>query len=239
MLEVENLAVSYRNIRVLEGVSFAIAPGQLVGLMGPNGAGKSTLIKAMLGVIPAEGGRVQWRSQPLRQQLSRVAYIPQRSQIDWHYPISVWNVVMMGRTAQTGWFRDPSSQSRTLVQSAIERVGLSDYCQTQIGELSGGQQQRVFLARALAQEADLLLFDEPFTGVDQPTEAILFRVFSEQKAQGKTLLAIGHDLGKSVQNYDQLILLNKQIVAQGTPQEVLTQGNLQQAYQTPLAFVSA
>ncbi|MBO0350176.1 metal ABC transporter ATP-binding protein [Phormidium pseudopriestleyi FRX01] len=239
MLEVENLAVSYRNIRALEGVSFAIAPGQLVGLMGPNGAGKSTLIKAMLGLIPATSGRVQFRSQPLRQQLSRVAYIPQRSQIDWHYPISVWNVVMMGRTAQTGWFRDPSRQSRSIVQSVIERVGLSDYCQTQIGELSGGQQQRVFLARALAQEADLLLFDEPFTGVDQPTEEIMFTVFYEQKNQGKTLLAIGHDLGKSVGNYDQLILLNKQIVAQGSPREVLTQDNLHQAYQTPLAFVSA
>lgn len=237
MLEVEDLAVNYRKLRALEGVSFAIAPGQVVGLLGPNGAGKSTLIKAMLGLIPSCSGRVQFGSQPLKKQLSRVAYVPQRSQIDWHYPISVWNVVMMGRTAQTGWFRDPSRQSRERVASVIERVGLSNYSQTQIGELSGGQQQRVFLARALVQEADLLLFDEPFAGVDKPTEEVIFTVFNEQKSLGKTLLAIGHDLGDTLNHYDQLILLNKKIVAQGFPTEVLTQTNLHQAYNTPLAVV--
>ena len=166
MLEIRNLAVCYRNHWAVENVSFSLKAGQMCALIGPNGAGKSTLIKAMLGLIP-KSGVVQFDSQPLDRQLERVAYVPQRNLIDWHYPVTVLNVVMMGRTRQTGWLRSPSRQSRHLALAALERVEMSKYIRCPIGELSGGQQQRVFLARALVQQADLLCFDEPFTGIDQ------------------------------------------------------------------------
>jgi manganese/iron transport system ATP-binding protein len=148
-------------------VSFEVSPGQLVGIIGPNGAGKSTLLKALLGLVPVASGAVRYRTYPLRQQLDRVAYLPQRSLIDWDYPITVWNVVMMARTRQLGWFRSPGRTARATVEAALERVEMLDLRHRRIGELSGGQQQQVFLARALAQQADLFLFDGPFTGVDK------------------------------------------------------------------------
>ena len=230
MLEVHNLAVDCRGNCLLNSINFSIVAGQLVGLLGPNGAGKTTLIKAMLGLMRPTHGDVIFEKRPLKKQLHRVAYVPQRSQVDWDYPVTVWNVVMMARTAHTGWFRQPSCQSRELVRAALERVELGNLCQRQIGELSGGQQQRVFLARALAQEADLFFFDEPFTGVDKRTEAIIFDVFQELKAQQKTLLVISHDLGETLKYYDRFLLLNKHLIANGSHHEVLTSANLQQAY---------
>jgi manganese/iron transport system ATP-binding protein len=185
MLEVHNLAVNYRGVCALHPISFKLAPGQLVGLIGPNGAGKSTMVKAILGLIPTAEGWAKFQARPLKQQLRRVAYVPQRSQIDWDYPITVQNVVKMARTASTGWFRQPDPKSHAIVQAALERVGIWDLRQRPIAELSGGQQQRVFLARALAQQAELLFFDEPFTGVDKKTEEILLDVFAQIKAQKK------------------------------------------------------
>lgn len=230
MLEVENLAVSYRGIYAVERVSFAIAPGQLVGLIGPNGAGKSTVVKAMLGLIAASSGVVRFRSRPLRQQLQQVAYVPQRSQIDWDYPITVQNVVMMARTRHTGWFCSPSRQSQAIVQEALERVGMWEWRKCQIGELSGGQQQRVFLARALAQQAELFCFDEPFVGIDKKTEEIIFTVFAELKSQEKTLLVVTHDLGQTLNRYDRFLLLNKQLIADGSHSQVITSSNIKKAY---------
>ena len=239
MLEVQGLAVHYRGMWALNGISFKIEPGQLVGVLGPNGAGKSTLIKAMLGLVQGRQGTVKFEGRPLKEQLKRVAYVPQRSQIDWDYPIAVQNVVMMARTVQTGWFREPSRQSQELVEKALERVGMWEYRSRQIGELSGGQQQRVFLARAIAQQADLFLFDEPFNGIDQAAEEIIFDVFAELKGQNKTLLVISHDLGKTLKKYDQLLLLNKQLIAAGGRREVLTPVNIQKAYGYDLCFISA
>lgn len=230
MLEVQNLAVNYRGVCALENVSFRLAPGQLVGVIGPNGAGKSTMLKAMLGLVPAARGVVKFHSRPLKQQRRQVAYVPQRSQIDWDYPVTVWNVVMMARTVHTGWFRSPSRQSLSIVGAALGRVGMLELRHRQIGELSGGQQQRVFLARSLAQEAELFCFDEPFVGVDKKTEAIIFEIFAELKSAGKTLLVISHDLGGTLNLYDQFLLLNKKLIAVGTPQEVFTAANIQQAY---------
>ncbi|MGL5065411.1 MAG: metal ABC transporter ATP-binding protein, partial [Microcoleus sp.] len=155
MLEVQDLAVNYRGIWALNSINFSLKPGQLTGLLGPNGAGKSTMVKAMLGLIPACRGRVKYGGNLLKEQLQRVAYVPQRSHIDWDYPITVENAVMMARTVQTGWFRSPSRQSRELVAAALQRVGMWELRNRQIGELSGGQQQRIFLARSLAQQADL------------------------------------------------------------------------------------
>ncbi|MEL6786771.1 MAG: metal ABC transporter ATP-binding protein [Cyanobacteria bacterium J06607_15] len=230
MLEVSNLSVSYRQSKVLENISFKLQPGQAIGLLGSNGAGKSTLVKAILGLIPLADGIVRWAGQPVSKQLNRVAYVPQRSQIDWDYPVTVERAVMMGRVATTGWFRNHSRQSKLLVRDALERVGMWQYRQRQIRQLSGGQQQRVFLARAIAQSADLLLFDEPFNNVDRQTETIIFDIFAELKAQQKALLVISHDLSETLNHYDRLLLLNKKLIASGTKEEVLTNKNISQAY---------
>ncbi|MGV0026822.1 metal ABC transporter ATP-binding protein [Phormidesmis priestleyi] len=234
MLEVQHLAVNYRGVLGLDDVSFAIKPGQLVGIIGPNGAGKSTMLKAMLGLIPADHGVVRYCTCPLHQQLEKVAYVPQRSQIDWDYPISVWNVVMMARTRQLGWFRSPGRAAQEIVKAALERVEMWHLKHRRIGELSGGQQQRVFLARALAQQADLFLFDEPFTGVDKKTEAIILEIFGELRSQGKILLVSSHDWGQTLMELDRLLLLNQRLIADGTPQQVMTPENLHQAYGKPL-----
>ncbi|NEP01547.1 MAG: metal ABC transporter ATP-binding protein [Symploca sp. SIO2E9] len=239
MLEVHNLAVSYRNTRAISDVTFSVKPGQLVALLGPNGAGKSTMLKAMLGLLPLDSGTVRFCSYPLLKQLKRVAYVPQRTKIDWDYPITVSNVVMTSRTIYTGWFRQPSRQSLAIVTAALERVGMLEYCHCKIGELSGGQQQRVFLARALAQEAELLFFDEPFVGVDKKTEEIIFEIFYELKFQNKTLLVVSHDLGASLEDYDQLLLLNKKLIAVGSREQVLTTGNLNKAYGQGLKLLAA
>lgn len=230
MLEVQNLAVNYRGVRALGNVSFCLEPGQLVGLIGPNGAGKSTMVKAMLGLVPRQNGVVKFKGKALKQQLNCCAYVPQRSQIDWDYPATVWTVVLMARTAHTGWFRSPSRKSKEIVAESLQRVGIWELRDRQIGELSGGQQQRVFLARALAQQAELFLFDEPLAGIDKKTEAILFQIFAELKSEGKTLLVSSHEWGKALTQYDRLLLLNQELVANGSPQEVMTFENIQKAY---------
>lgn len=230
MLEVSNLSVNYRHTWAVENVSFTLQPGQVTGLLGSNGAGKSSLIKAILGLVPTAKGVISWDSKPVAKQLNKVAYLPQRSQIDWDYPVTVEKAVMMGRVATTGWFKSHSKYSRLLVRDALKRVGMWQYRTRQIRELSGGQQQRVFLARAIAQEADLFLFDEPFNNVDRQTESIIFDVFAELKAQFKTLLVISHDLSETLENYDQLLLLNKKLIAAGSIEEVLTNENINKAY---------
>ncbi len=239
MLEVQDLAVNYRGVCALENVSFRLSPGQMVGVIGPNGAGKSTLVKAILGLVPTVSGVVKFRARLLKQQLQTVAYVPQRTQIDWDYPVTVWNAVMMARTRHTGWFRKPSRQSQEIVAAALQRVGMLELRYRQIGELSGGQQQRVFLARSLAQEAELFFFDEPFVGIDKKTEAIIFDIFAELKSAGKTLLVISHDLGESLSQYDQFLLLNKQLIAVGSRQEVFTTDNIQEAYGYSLSLFAA
>lgn len=230
MLEVQNLSVNYRGVRALEDIRFTLRTGELVGLIGPNGAGKSTLIKAILGLIPRFSGRVLFERNPLHRQRRRVAYVPQRSQIDFDYPITAWNVVLMARTTTTGWFRSPSLSARRLAEAALDRVGMVDLRHRQIGELSGGQQQRVFLARALAQQADLFLLDEPFVGVDKKTEAVILDVFAELKHQGKILLVCSHEWGQALARYDRLLLLNQRLLANDAPHAVMTLENIQRAY---------
>ena len=207
-----------------------------MGLFGSNGAGKSTLVKAILGLVPISDGTAKWMGKPVVKQLNRVAYVPQRSQIDWDYPITVERVVMMGRVRTTGWFKKHDRTSRNIVRDALQRVGMWQYRKRQIRELSGGQQQRVFLARAIAQEADLLLFDEPFNNIDRQTEAIIFDIFAELKAQQKALLVISHDFSETINNYDRLLLLNKRLIASGTKEEVLTNQNINKAYDRHFNF---
>ncbi|MEC4804178.1 MAG: metal ABC transporter ATP-binding protein [Jaaginema sp. PMC 1079.18] len=239
MLEVRNLGVCYRNNWAVRNLSFCLQPGQLTCLLGPNGAGKSTAIKAILGLVPKIQGECFWNERPLKSQLQRIAYVPQRVQIDWDYPVTVQNVVMMGRTRQTGWFRTPSRYALEVVKNALERVEMLQYAKTPIGQLSGGQQQRVFMARALAQEADLFFFDEPFVGIDKKTEDLIFAVFAELKAHQKTLLVISHDLSETLGHYDRFLLLNQSLVAAGRDREVLTSANLQKAYGKKLNLLVA
>jgi len=229
MLEVHNLSVNYRGLRALEDVSLSLLPGELVGLIGPNGAGKSTLIKSILG-LAVGAGQVLFRGRPLHRHRQQIAYVPQRSQIDWDYPITAWNVVMMAQTTRLGWFRSPDARAKQRVSTALERVDMMPLRRRSIGELSGGQQQRVFLARALAQEADLFLLDEPLTGVDKKTEAMMLDLFAELKAQGKTLLVCSHEWGEALLRYDRLLLLNRRLIANDAPQSVMTIDNIQQAY---------
>lgn len=238
MLEVQHLAVNYRGVVAVKDISFCLEPGEIVGIIGPNGAGKSSLIKGILGLVPLDRGKVRFRSRALSKQLAQVAYIPQRSQIDWDYPITVQNVVMMARIRHTGLFKSISRQSKIIVQEALMRVGMWELKDRPIGELSGGQQQRVFLAQALAQEAELFLFDEPFIGVDKKTEAMLFEVFDELKSSGKILLVVGHELRETAREYDRFLLINKTLIANGSPREVITAENIQEAYGDNVIFLN-
>ena len=237
-VNISHLGVHYRKQEALRGVSCVIQPGRLTGIFGPNGAGKSTLMKAMLGLVPMSNGQVLYQNKALTQQLDKVAYVPQRSQIDWTYPATVWDVVMMGRVKKTGWLRGFSTVSRQVVKNALQRVGMSEFHSRPIGELSGGQQQRVFLARALAQEAEIFCFDEPFVGIDQKTQSVIFEVFHELAKAGNTVLVVNHDLGESITHFDDLILLNRELIATGSRQDVLTQDNLYRAYGGKVMYFS-
>ncbi|MDJ0689480.1 MAG: metal ABC transporter ATP-binding protein [Xenococcaceae cyanobacterium MO_188.B32] len=237
-IAVNNLGVYYRTVEALRNINLSVLSGRVTGVFGPNGAGKSTLVKAMLGLIPTNMGTVQYNARPLQASLDRVAYVPQRTQIDWTYPATVWDVVMMGRVRKTGWFRRFSGVSRRHASEALARVEMEAYKNRPIGQLSGGQQQRVFLARSLAQEADILFFDEPFVGVDQKTEDIIFQIFHELASIGKIVLVVNHDLGESIANFDDLILLNKELVAAGKRQNVLQEENLYRAYGSKVSFFS-
>jgi manganese/iron transport system ATP-binding protein len=237
-LKIENLTVNYREVEALRNVTLQVVPKRVTGIIGPNGAGKSTLMKAMLGLIPYQFGSILFDGQPLIQQRQKIAYVPQRSQIDWTYPATVWDVVMMGRVKKTGWLHPFSLMSRLTAKNALEKVGMSDFGDRPIGQLSGGQQQRVFLARSLAQEADIFFFDEPFAGVDQKTHAIIFDIFQELADNGKIVLVVNHDLGESINNFDDLILLNKILIAAGSKEEVLREENLYNAYGGKVSFFS-
>jgi manganese/iron transport system ATP-binding protein len=229
-IRVNHLDVFYRDLHALADVSVAIRPGRLTGIVGPNGAGKSTLMKAMLGLIPASQGTVNWGTETLLSQRERLAYLPQRAQIDWRYPATAWDVVMMGRVHKSGWLRKFSATSQRAAEAALKRVGMEDFAHRPIGQLSGGQQQRIFLARALAQEADVLFLDEPMTGVDKKTEAVLFDILHELADEGKIVLAVHHDLGATIQNFDEVILLNREVIASGARDEVLQSEFMRQAY---------
>lgn len=236
-LSVRGLQVWYRDLQALSAVDLAFDAGRLIGIVGPNGAGKSTLIKAMLGLIPTAAGSITYRNRPLTQQLDRVAYVPQRSAIDWTYPATVWDVVLLGRVRKTGWFRPYSAASRRQATRSLARVGLLELRDRPLGELSGGQQQRVFLARALAQEAELFCFDEPFVGVDRQSEDVLFAIFRELAAAGHLIFVVNHDLGEAIAHFDDIILLNRTVVACGPRREVFNAENLTRTYGGKIRFL--
>jgi manganese/zinc/iron transport system ATP- binding protein len=237
VLDVHDLTVAYREKPVLWHVDFVIEGPSLVGIIGPNGAGKSTLIKAILGLLPVSSGKVDFFGKPLKKERLRVGYVPQRESVDWDFPIQVIDVVMMGTYGRLGWFRRPGRIERQLALESLERMGLSGLENRQIGQLSGGQQQRVFLARALAQEADLYFMDEPMAGVDAATEHVIFQVLADLRNQGKTVVVVHHDLRSVPDHFDHLLIVNQRLVASGPTSEVFTPELLQKAYGGRLAIL--
>nr|UNJ16445.1 manganese transport system ATP-binding protein [Boldiaceae sp.] len=227
---VSNLNVLYKNKIVLDNINFSVKCGEIVGIIGPNGAGKTTLIKAILGIIPIKNGNIIYNNKILKDQKKKIAYIPQRSYIDWDYPVTVWDVVMMGQINKTKYLSEFSSASYNLAENSLKKLGMHEYKNYCIRELSGGQQQKVFLARALAQEAEILCLDEPLSGVDYKTQKIIFQLLKELCIDNKLLLVVHHDLGDMIQYFDQLILLNGKIIAKGTCSEVLQDKFLDYAY---------
>lgn len=222
-LEVHNLSVRYNGDQALENVSFRVQVGERVAVVGPNGAGKSTLFKAIVGLIHPQGGVVQTYG-------AEIGYVTQRSTVDWNFPVTVHDVVMMGRIGKMGWFRWQHLRDREMVRRCLAQVGMLEYANRQIGELSGGQQQRVFIARALAQEATILLMDEPFSGVDMPSQEAILALLENLREQGITILVSTHDLNLAVERFDLLALLNRQLVAFGPPRQVITPHALTAAY---------
>ncbi len=229
-LEIHDLTVSYDRKPVLYGIDVTVEPGTLLGVVGPNGAGKTTLIKTIMGIVPANGGWVKVFGQPFDKAVTRVGYVPQRESVDWDFPVSVMDVVLMGRYGHAGLLRRISKRDHEIARDCLEKVNMAPFASRQIGNLSGGQQQRVFLARALAQESDLYLMDEPFAGVDAATETAIVELLRELKDRGKTILVVHHDLATAREYFDKLLLLNMRVVAYGDMDEVFNADLLQKTY---------
>ncbi|MEL7483642.1 MAG: metal ABC transporter ATP-binding protein [Planctomycetota bacterium] len=224
------MTVAYQRKPVLWDVDYDAPANKLIAIVGPNGAGKSTLIKACLGLVPRASGQVQFWGQPYRRARSRVGYVPQRETVDWDFPVSALDVVCMGRYRKIGWCLPVTRGHKEAAMACLERVGMADFAKRQISQLSGGQQQRVFLARALAQEADLYFMDEPFAGVDAATERAIVEVLRELRSQGRSAVVVHHDLQTVREYFDDVILLNMRVVAAGSVGEVFTNENLQKTY---------
>lgn len=235
-LSTRDLSVAYGHNLVLENVDFAVRPGTLTAIIGPNGAGKSTLLKAALGLLPSSGS-VQFWGKPLEQMRSRIGYVPQRASVDWDFPVTAQQVVAMGLYSQIGWFRPVSRLWRNKAMNALQRVGLADFANRQIGQLSGGQQQRVFFARALAQDADLYLMDEPMAGIDAATERAIFELLVECRATGKTVVVVHHDLDTVPTYFDDVLLLNRSAIASGPIATTFNAANLKATYGGKIAVL--
>jgi ABC-type Mn2+/Zn2+ transport system ATPase subunit len=233
-IEVRNLTVSYGPSPALLDVSLTIEPGQLVGVIGPNGSGKSTLIKAILGFVRPDFGEVRLFGQPADQAKGRVAYVPQRGSVDWDFPVTVREVALMGRYGHVPWWRDLGRDDIAEADKALEMVRMKDFIHRQIGQLSGGQQQRVFMARALAQGADVLLLDEPFAGVDAATERAILDVLRLSREAGRTLVVVHHDLTTAAEYFDTLVLVKQRLFAVGPPEVVLQPELLSEVYEGKL-----
>jgi manganese/zinc/iron transport system ATP- binding protein len=236
-IQVLDLTVAYRDNPVLWDIDLAVPPGVLMAIIGPNGAGKTTLLKAMLNLIRPAAGQVLIYDRPYAEQRDLVGYVPQRGSVDWDFPTSVLDVVMMGRYGSLGWIRRPGRQEQEAALEALAKVGMKDFSDRQISQLSGGQQQRVFLARALVQDAQIYVMDEPFQGVDATTERAIITLLQELRAAGKTVLVVHHDLQTVTDYFDWVMLLNVRRIASGPVEEVFTEQNLRLAYGGRVAFL--
>ena len=230
-IEVSNLTVSYGPVPALLDISVQIPAGKLIGIIGPNGSGKSTLIKSMLGFVKPDVGSVEVFGQDVASVKGRIAYVPQRGSVDWDFPVTVREVAAMGRYGKRRWWQDLTKEDYHLAGEALEKVRMSEFANRQIGQLSGGQQQRVFMARALAQNADILLLDEPFAGVDAATESAILEVLQDTKASGKTVVVVHHDLATAAEYFDLLLLLKQRLFGFGAPAQVLDPTLLADVYE--------
>jgi manganese/zinc/iron transport system ATP- binding protein len=228
--EIHDMTVAYHRKPVLWDIDLVIPEGKLIGIVGPNGAGKTTLIKAALGLVPLASGKVEIYGEPYASQRHLVGYVPQRESVDWDFPVTVDDVVLMGTYGRLGWFRRPGKVEREIARKCLDQVGMLSFAKRQIRQLSGGQQQRVFLARALAQEAMVYFMDEPFAGVDAATEAIIVQLLQRLRDEGRTVFVVHHDLQSVEEYFDHVILLNMRLVAYGPTKTTFTSENLQKTY---------
>lgn len=229
-LQTHDLSVNYGNVPALWDVSLSVPSGVVAGIIGPNGAGKSTLIKTALNLVSPLSGNVKFFGQPLSKVRQRIAYVPQRESVDWDFPITVRDLVLMGRYGQLGLFRRPRKADYAAVNEYLEKMGISQFSNRQISQLSGGQQQRVFLARALIQEADLYLMDEPFVGVDLATRAVIMNLLHQLREKGKTVFVVHHELDSVDAYFDWIIMLNIRLVASGPTKKTFTAETLKACY---------
>ncbi|WP_437227708.1 metal ABC transporter ATP-binding protein [Planctomicrobium sp. SH661] len=236
-LSIKDMTVAYQRRPVVWDIDYTAPAGKLVAIIGPNGAGKSTLIKASLDLVPKVSGTARFFGRPYRKMRDKVAYVPQRTSVDWDFPVNALDVAAMGLYRQIGWCRWVTRKYREQALHALERVGMADYAHRQIRQLSGGQQQRVFLARALAQNADLYLMDEPFAGVDATTERTIVSLLRDLRSQGKTALVVHHDLQTVTEYFDEVLMLNMRMVAAGPTDTVFTAENLKRTYGGKLSLL--
>jgi len=237
-LHVSDLSVSYDQTAVLWDISLEVPQGKIVGIIGPNGAGKSTLIKSILGLVKPVSGKVEFFNRPLKEVRKKIAYVPQRETVDWHFPVTVRDLVLMGRYGRLGLLRWPGKADRQAAEAFLDKVGMVEYADRQISQLSGGQQQRAFLARALMQEADIYFMDEPFTGIDLATETIIMHLLRELISKNKTIFIVHHDLNTVESYFDWVILLNMRLIACGPLKDVYNAQNLVDTYGKNYALFS-
>ena len=235
-IEIRHLSVTYRTEPALWNVDLDFPEGKMIAIVGPNGAGKSTLIKAVMGLVPITAGKIRVYDKPYSKQRSKVAYVPQRGSVDWDFPTDALDVVEMGLYGRLGWLRRPNSKTREKARECLAKVGLEKYADRQIGQLSGGQQQRVFVARALAQDPQIYLMDEPLNGVDAITEETILSILENLRKEGKTIVMVHHDLQTVDKYFDWVVMLNRNLVAKGPIKDVFTKENLDFAYQEKQRF---
>jgi ABC-type Mn2+/Zn2+ transport system ATPase subunit len=238
ILALQNVSVRYNSTPALENITFQLELGERVAVIGPNGAGKSTLFNVISGVLPPNRGQVDVFGHGPDDHIC-IAYVPQRSQVDWDFPVNVTDMVMMGRVGQMGLFRWPTKKDWQMVREALELVGMSHLAKRQIGELSGGQQQRVFIARALAQQAELMLMDEPLTGLDVHSQQDIFAILDKLRARQVTVMVATHDLNQAAEHFDRLMLLNRRIIGFGPADAVLTAPLLNEAYSGNMRLIDS
>jgi len=238
-LEVHDLTVAYHRKPVLWDIDLSLPAGNLIAIIGPNGAGKSTLLKSVMGLLPIASGWAKIHGKPWHEQRQMIGYVPQRESVDWDFPTDALDVVMMGAYGRLGWMRRPGKAEREAALHCLEQVGMASFANRQISQLSGGQQQRVFLARALAQQAQIYFMDEPFAGVDAATESAIVTLLQELKAGGKTVIVVHHDLETVREYFDWVVLLNMRLLAAGPVETTFTRENLQKTYGGKLTVLSA
>lgn len=229
-LVVENIEAGYNGELILKKISFSVPAGESLAIVGPNGAGKSTLFKVLVGLLPLRSGSVKVHDRPLGSHMNCIAYVPQREAIDWKFPVTVLDVVVMGRYGKLAWLQRPGKRDFEIAMQSLDQMGIAHLAKNSISDLSGGQQQRVFLARALAQNPHILLLDEPFTGVDASTQETTMSLLDDLHAKGVTSMVSTHDLTMASSRFSRVLLLNRKIIAYGAPDEVFTQANLQTAF---------